>query len=107
MSSFCSSSTATLLGKELAYSLNFPRKSIAGLPVFECAEFGRNVSTFEKDDYGPSSQIELGKIVHMHSVEAVKVNLSLNSLSSHTFIAGSTGSGKSNTIYHMLDIYSD
>ena len=95
--------TATLSGKELAYSLNFPRKSIAGLPVFECAEFGRNVSTFEKDDYGPSAQIELGKIVHMHSVEAVKVNLSLNSLSSHTFIAGSTGSGKSNTIYHILN----
>lgn len=95
--------TATLSGKELAYSLNFPRKSIAGLPVFECAEFGRNVSTFEKDDYGPSVQIELGRIVHMHNVEPGSVNLSLNSLSSHTFIAGSTGSGKSNTIYHILN----
>ncbi len=95
--------TATLSGKELAYSLNFPRKSIAGLPVFECAEFGRNVSTFEKEEFGSSSQFELGKIVHMHNVESVKVNLSLNSLSSHTFIAGSTGSGKSNTIYHILD----
>ncbi len=95
--------TATLSGKELAYSLNFPRKSIAGLPVFECAEFGRSVSTFEKDEYGPGPQFEMGRIVHMHSVESVKVNLSLNSLSSHTFIAGSTGSGKSNTIYHILD----
>ena len=95
--------TATLSGKELAYSLNFPRKSIAGLPVFECAEFGRNVSTFEKDEYGPSSLVELGKIVHMHSLEDVDVNLSLNSFSSHTFIAGSTGSGKSNTIYYILN----
>lgn len=95
--------TATLSGKELAYSLNFPRKSIAGLPVFECAEFGRNVSTFEKDDYGLSSQIELGNIVHMHNEEAVRVNLSLNSLASHVFIAGSTGAGKSNTIYHILN----
>ena len=95
--------TATLSGKELAYSLNFPRKSIAGLPVFECAEFGRNVSTFEKEDVAPGPQLELGRIVHMHSVEAVKVYLSLNSLSSHTFIAGSTGSGKSNTIYHILN----
>lgn len=95
--------TATLSGKELAYSLNFPRKSIAGLPVFECAEFGRNVSTFEKEDSAPGPQLELGKIVHMHNVEAGKVYLSLNSLSSHTFIAGSTGSGKSNTIYHILD----
>jgi DNA helicase HerA-like ATPase len=95
--------TATLSGKELAYSLNFPRKSIAGLPVFECAEFGRNVSTFEMGDYGSSSQIELGNIVHMHNVEDGKVNISLNSLAAHTFIAGSTGSGKSNTIYHILD----
>jgi hypothetical protein len=94
--------TATLSGKELAYSLNFPRKSIAGLPVFECAEFGRNVSVFEKENpSGP--QIELGSIVHMHNLESTKVNLSLNSLSSHTFIAGSTGSGKSNTIYHILN----
>ena len=33
--------TTALTGKELAYSLNFPQKSIAGLPVLECAEFGR------------------------------------------------------------------
>lgn len=95
--------TATLSGKELAYSLNFPRKSIAGLPVFECAEFGRNVSVFEKEENPSGPQIELGSIVHMHNLESTKVNLSLNSLSSHTFIAGSTGSGKSNTIYHILD----
>ena len=33
--------TTSLSGKELAYSLNFPQKSIAGLPVLECVEFGR------------------------------------------------------------------
>jgi len=95
--------TATLSGKELAYSLNFPRKSIAGLPVFECAEFGRNVSTFEMMDKKLESKIKLGKIFHMHCVEAVDVNLSINSLALHTFITGSTGSGKSNTIYHILN----
>ena len=95
--------TATLSGKELAYSLNFPRKSIAGLPVFECAEFGRNISTFELYDNKPDSQIKLGNIFHMHSIEPVNVKLSLNSLASHTFITGSTGSGKSNTVYHILD----
>lgn len=39
--------TTSLSGKELAYSLNFPQKSIAGLPVFECAEFGRNIVTYD------------------------------------------------------------
>ena len=95
--------TATLSGKELAYSLNFPRKSIAGLPVFECAEFGRSVSTFEMIDKKSGSKIKLGKIFHMHCVEEVDVDLSINSLASHTFITGSTGAGKSNTIYHILN----
>ena len=39
--------TTSLSGKELAYSLNFPQKSIAGLPVLECVEFGRNVVTYD------------------------------------------------------------
>lgn len=39
--------TTSLSGKELAYSLNFPQKSIAGLPVIECVEFGRNVVTYK------------------------------------------------------------
>ena len=39
--------TTSLSGKELAYSLNFPQKSVAGLPVIECAEFGRIVVTYD------------------------------------------------------------
>lgn len=95
--------TATLSGKELAYSLNFPRKSIAGLPVFECAEFGRSISTFELYDNRADARIDIGKVYHMHSVETVDVALSMNSLASHTFITGSTGAGKSNTVYSILD----
>lgn len=93
--------TTSLSGKELAYSLNFPRKSIPGLPVIECAEFGRNITTF---DIVPESrdQIEIGKIFHMHHEENSRVILYKNSLASHTFITGSTGSGKSNTVYQIL-----
>jgi len=35
--------------------------------------------------------------------EKAKANLSLESLSAHTLITGSTGSGKSNTVYNMID----
>lgn len=93
--------TTALSGKELAYSLNFPRKSISGLPVFECAEFGRNVVKYgsEKED----DSIQLGRIFHMNHEEPVGVDISLNSLTSHAFITGSTGSGKSNTIYTILE----
>ena len=94
--------TTSLSGKELAYSLNFPQKSVAGLPVIECAEFGRNVVTY---DLIPQSEdkIELGNIFHMNHVEENVVELSKKSLASHTFITGSTGSGKSNTVYQMLE----
>ena len=39
----------------------------------------------------------------MHKAEPNFVHLDKSSLASHTFITGSTGSGKSNTIYHLLD----
>lgn len=93
--------TTNLSGKELAYSLNFPRKSIPGLPVIECAEFGRNIAAF---DIIPEckEQMELGSIFHMHHEENARVRLAKESLTSHTFITGSTGSGKSNTVYRLL-----
>ncbi|HEM5988825.1 TPA: DUF87 domain-containing protein [Streptococcus suis] len=89
-----------LSGKELAYALNFPQKSIAGLPVLECAQFGRNISTFEEKDN--QEQLPLGNIFHMNHEENTAVQLSLPSLASHTFITGSTGTGKSNTVYQLL-----
>ena len=94
--------TTSLSGKELAYSLNFPQRSIAGLPVFECAEFGRNVVTYDEKE-SDTKKIEIGSIFHMHHEENNTVCLEKNSLASHTFITGSTGSGKSNTVYRILD----
>lgn len=93
--------TTTLTGKELARSLNFPRKSVAGLPVFECASFGRNVSTFDGQTCGKS--VRLGSIFHMHREEPTPVLLDMNSLASHVFVTGSTGAGKSNAVYRLLE----
>lgn len=93
--------TTSLSGKELAFSLNFPQRSIAGLPILECAEFYRNVVTYDSTNL-ESEKIVLGNVFHMHHEENTPVELSNKSLASHTFITGSTGSGKSNTVYHML-----
>lgn len=94
--------TTSLSGKELAYSLNFPQKSISGLPVIECAEFGRNVVTYE-NVVEKSERIQLGNIFHMNHEELSSVWLAKQSFSSHLFITGSTGTGKSNTIYQILN----
>jgi hypothetical protein len=90
-----------LSSKELAYALNFPAKSVSGLPVIECAQFARNVSTYDLTNQ-TDAKLDLGVVYHMHHMENQSVQLRLNSLSGHTFITGSTGAGKSNTIYQML-----
>ena len=90
-----------LSGKELAYSLNFPKKSVTGLPVIETAQFGRNVTIYDGTE--KSESIGLGKVFHMGRSENTEIELSLDSLRSHTFITGSTGSGKSNTVFSILD----
>lgn len=93
--------TTALSGKELAYSLNFPKKSVPGLPVIECASFGRNVSTF--DGTQPQRGLCIGKVFHMHREERIRTFLAKDSLASHTFVTGSTGAGKTNTVCRILD----
>lgn len=93
--------TTALSGKELAYSLNFPKKSVPGLPVIECASFGRNVSTFGGTQ--PQQGLCIGKVFHMHREERIRTFLSKDSLASHTFVTGSTGAGKTNTVCRILD----
>lgn len=98
--------TTSLSGKELAYSLNFPQKAISGLPILECASFSRNVVTYDSVDE-TEKKINLGNVFHMNHEENNCIDLSLDSLASHTFITGSTGSGKSNTVYHIIDKVSE
>ena len=86
---------------ELAIGAGLPNRSVPGIPVLECAEFGRTVSSYE--NAGNSRDIELGKIYNMHRTEALPVRLDAESLASHVFVTGSTGSGQSNTVYVMLD----
>lgn len=88
-------------GSELPLLLGIPNKSVTGLTVNSMAEFGRNVyiQNKKKDE----KKIRIGQIHHMGKTENNEVNLSLNSLTSHCFITGSTGSGKSNTVYCLLE----
>ncbi|MDY4575291.1 MAG: ATP-binding protein [Intestinibacter sp.] len=87
-------------GKELPIQVNLPKKSISGLVITDMAEFGRNVIKYDND---VEDKINIGKIFHMGIAENVDVDIDLKSLGSHTFITGSTGTGKSNIIYKILD----
>jgi hypothetical protein len=88
-------------GNELAIHIGLPRKSVAGFPVIEHAEFGKDVLRY--NNTVNSGGIKLGKIYDMGIEQKQDVLLSRRSLTMHTFITGSTGSGKSNTVYRILD----
>jgi hypothetical protein len=90
-------STASMVsGPELTVQLGFPKKSINGLTVLSMHPFGRNIAS------SGQASVQLGKLYFMGQEEAQTVDLDINSLAAHTFITGSTGTGKSNAVYEML-----
>lgn len=93
--------TALASTNELAIQLGLPRKSVKGLPVIEHASFAQEVLS-ENAAEDDSESIVLGEVNHLGRETGTAVNLDLQSLSMHTFITGSTGAGKSNTVYQIL-----
>lgn len=96
---------ATLVsGKELAIQLSLPRRSTSTVAVMETQAFGRKVQRLDgASDASPGRSIELGTIRHLWENLPQTIDLGLDQLSSHVFVSGSTGAGKSNTVYAMLD----
>lgn len=91
--------SALVSTNELAIHMGLPRHSVRGLPVVEHAVFGQEVISRKK---ATDKRINLGSIYNMGKKTDTEVLLDLNSLSMHTFVTGSTGSGKSNAVYHLL-----
>lgn len=92
--------TNLVSGDELPLVMGFPKKSVAGLPVIEMAEFGRSV-VYERAF--PKRSMEFGSIYHMGVTEDTRVPMDLDLLASHCFITGSSGSGKSYATYQLLE----
>lgn len=92
--------TTMISTKELSIQCNVPYKSVAGIAVREMAEFGRNIY---QDEENKSKKIKIGDIYYMGVKEKnAPVELDVERLKEHTFITGSTGSGKSNTVYEII-----
>lgn len=96
------SHTSLISTREMTVAMSLPQKSLPGIPVFDSVAFGRSITHFESQ--AESDVIRVGSISNFGSVDennAVKINT--KSLLSHTFITGSTGAGKSNVIYSILN----
>lgn len=83
--------SALVSTNELAIHMGLPRHSVRGLPVVEHAAFAQEIICKKAND---KRNIEVGSIYHLGRCTDTKVTLDLNSLAMHTFITGSTGSGK-------------
>lgn len=95
-----SQTTALLNSDELAICMNFPQSSVPGILVCEQVAFGRNI---HYKDSIPLETITLGNLYHLGSDDTQnKLDLDSNLLTSHMFISGTTGSGKSNALYLLL-----
>lgn len=98
--------STSVSGKELGLHLGLPRATVPGLPVIEHAEFGKEVNSYQLIKTAsadrPEDRITLGRIFDLGQITNKKVELDSRSLNMHTFITGSTGSGKSNTVYQIL-----
>ena len=98
--------STSISGKELGLHLGLPRATVSGLPVIEHAEFGKEVTTYQLFDkereLKPEERMTLGRVFDLGQITKKVVELENKSLNMHTFITGSTGSGKSNTVYQML-----
>lgn len=95
------SSGSLVSSKELAIHMSFPQSSVPGILVREETSFGREVKSGVA--LNDENAITIGNILHLGEKSTLPVRLSLEELSKHMFITGSTGSGKSNTIYLIID----
>ena len=86
-------------GKELSIQMGFPKKSIQGVSVVYKVPFGRNVLSASQ----AGRALPIGKLYNLGEADSGNIELDLDSLTSHLFVTGSTGTGKSNVIYKLLE----
>lgn len=96
------SPTTMMSSKEVAIMMGLPRKSVPGFPVIEHVTLGKEVVKLNNREGGNS--FELGCIFDQGiALPNNKVLLDVKSLTQHTFVTGSTGCGKSETVYKLID----
>lgn len=94
--------SSLLSSKELAMLLSLPHKSVPGFPVVEhvslAKEVIRNNESVIKREVSLGCIFDLGKAYTENHVK-----LDVKSLTQHVFVTGSTGCGKSETIYKLIN----
>jgi len=90
--------SSLLTTTELARITRLPLHEIPGIEVEKLTDYGRNFSG------GPPAEkrITLGNLVDRGNETRRQVSITPEQLQRHCFVSGATGSGKSNTMRHMV-----
>ena len=94
--------SSLLSSKELAMLLSLPHKSVPGFPVVEHVSLAKEV--IHNNEGLMKREVSLGCIFDLgKACTENRVKLDVKSLTQHVFVTGSTGCGKSETIYKLIN----
>lgn len=94
--------SSLLSSKELAMLLSLPHKSVPGFPVVEHVSLAKEV--IHNNESLMKREVSLGCIFDLGKAYTEnRVKLDVKSLTQHVFVTGSTGCGKSETIYKLIN----
>jgi len=93
-------SSSLVNSRELAMMIGLPRKSVPGLPVVDHVSLAKEVVRFPSLE--DRREFEFGHVYDQGIEKNQFVNLDLKSLTKHVFVTGSTGCGKSETVYSLI-----
>ena len=95
--------TALVSSKELALMMNLPRLSVRGVNVMDGVSFGREVRRLKpRDPADRKTSITIGNVYHLFRERSTAIELSRNDFSRHVLVTGTTGTGKTTAIQHIL-----
>ncbi len=84
--------------RQLAAMVHFPRRDTAGFAVRPAPRFA--VTRPVQSD--PQRALDVGEILEQRRSTNTSYRIELDQLTRHAFVAGLTGSGKTNTVMHLL-----
>lgn len=92
--------STVLTTKELSYLINFPLRAVPGISVIDSSpDFNLN-KQIVKDD---TKCLEVGKLLWSGSSTDINIKLPIDTLCRHALVCGVNGSGKTNTLFGVLN----
>lgn len=85
---------------ELGLLMGMPRKEVLGVCTRDEVEYGLNVELPKEDCI--NEYIKIGRLIHHGDIKNTPIHLKKETLKTHTFICGVTGTGKTTTCQNIL-----